>query len=119
MDQLTIKGLKLRGLHGYHDFEREQGNDFEIDLIFTADLRASARGDDLSQTIDYQDAVAIVEEVIDGPSQKLIETLAATIGDRLFDRYPSAQKLTVALRKLSPPLNVDTDYSEVQFSWKR
>ena len=119
METLTLKGLRFHAYHGYYDKEREEGNDFEVDLIFSATLRKAGDSDNLSDTIDYQEAVKIVESVMNGPSQKLIETLTKQIGDQLFEAFPKAKKLEVAVRKLHPPLQIETDYSEIRMSWQR
>lgn len=119
MDKLTLKGLHFRAGHGYYKEEREKGNDFEIDLEFKANLRDAAENDDLNLTIDYQKAEDIVKSVMEGPSVKLIETLAKNIGDQLFKAFPMARELSVTVRKLSPPLDTETDYSEIRMSWQR
>lgn len=119
MDTLTLKGLSFKGYHGFYEHERREGNDFEVDLVISADLRSAGRSDRLEETIDYQKVVAIVQEVMEGPSRKLIETLTRLIGDRLFEAFPEAAGLEVAVRKLHPPLDVETTYSETRMSWQR
>lgn len=119
METLTLKGLCFRAYHGYYQKEREEGNDFEVDLIFTADLRKAGKNDDLRNTIDYQQAKDIVASVMEGPSVKLIETLAKRIGDNLFETFSEVQSLEVAVRKLHPPLDVETHHSEIRISWQR
>lgn len=119
METLTLKGLQFRAYHGYYEEERRDGNDFEVDLVFRADLRNAGKTDNLSNTIDYQEVVKIVESVMDGRSVKLIETLAKNIGDHLFDAFPNVKKLVVSVRKLNPPLDVETSYSEISMTWQR
>lgn len=119
MDTLTLKNLCFEAGHGLYEEERRQGNSFEVDLIFTADLRQAGESDRLEDTIDYQEAAAIVRRVMEGPSRKLIETLAKQMGDQLFESFPQAERLQVAVRKLGPPLNVETAYSETRMSWQR
>lgn len=119
MDTLTLKNLRFEAYHGFYEKERRQGNQFEVDLTFTADLRQAGKSDCLEDTIDYQRAAKIVQEVMEGPSRKLIETLARQIGDQLFESFPQAEQLQVAVRKVSPPLNVETAYSETRMSWQR
>jgi dihydroneopterin aldolase len=119
MDTLTLKNIRIKGNHGFYEKERQNGNNFEVDLIFTADLQEAAESDRLEDTIDYQQAVTIVENIIKGPSQKLIESLTKKIGDQLFNRFPRAEKLKVAVRKLHPPVDTETDYSEISMSWQR
>lgn len=119
MDRLTLKGLQFRAYHGYHQWEREEGNDFEIDLVFSANLQLAGERDSLSDTIDYQKAEKIVRSVMEGNSVKLIETLAKRMGDELFRSFPKADQLEVSVRKLSPPLKTETAHSEICMQWQR
>lgn len=119
MATLTLKSLRFKGYHGYYEEEREQGNDFEVDITFSADLLRAGATDQLDHTIDYQDVVSTVKEVMHGPSLKLIEALAKRIGDRLFNQFPKVETLTVSVRKLNPPLDVETAFSEIQMQWQR
>ncbi|MGK7370999.1 MAG: dihydroneopterin aldolase [Candidatus Halalkalibacterium sp. M3_1C_030] len=119
MDKLTLKGLRFRAKHGYYEEERREGNDFEVDLIFHADLSEAGRSDNLEKTIDYQKAENIVKGIMLGSSVKLIETLTVRIGDALFEAFEQVNKLEVNVRKLNPPLSTDTQYSEVHMTWRR
>lgn len=119
MDTLTLSGLQYHAKHGVHKKERTDGNTFEVDLTFRADLRNAARNDDLSFTINYEEAEAIVRSVIHGPSVALIETLAQKIGDELFAYFEQVAGLEVRVRKLNPPLPTPTKFSETVFTWSR
>lgn len=119
MDILTLKSLQYRAKHGYYEQERAEGNTFEVDLTFNLDLSAAASTDDLDNTIDYQQAEGLVKEIMYGPSVKLIETLTQRIGDKLFDSFSEVQKLEIRVRKLNPPLETKTQYSEVTMTWPR
>lgn len=119
METLTLKSLRFKGYHGYYEKEREQGNNFEVDVIFSADFRKAGDTDQLEDTIDYQEVLAVISKVMNGPSIKLIETLAKRIGDQLFDQFTTVTSLEVSVRKLTPPLDVETAYSEVTMQWQR
>lgn len=119
METLTLKSLHFHAPHGYHKEEREQGNDFEVDLIITAPLRKAGTTDQIEDTVDYQEVQQAVAAVMKGPSVKLIETLAHKIGNNLFKAHPDMTALEVAVRKLNPPLEIKTDYSEIRMSWQR
>ncbi|NGP78105.1 dihydroneopterin aldolase [Balneolaceae bacterium YR4-1] len=119
MDKLTLKGLRFHAPHGYYEEERIEGNDFEVDLVFYADLSEAGRSDDLSQTIDYQKAETAVKNIMEGTSVKLIETLTLRIGEQVFETFPNLQKLEVSVRKMEPPIETKAEYSEVQMTWTR
>lgn len=119
MDKLKLKGLVYRAKHGYYEQERLEGNDFQVDLIFHADLSDAGKSDDLNRTVDYQKAEKLVSTIVDGPSVKLIETLCHRIGELLFENFESVHKLEVKVRKLDPPLSTKTQFSEVHMTWQR
>ena len=119
MDKLVLKGLKFRGLHGYFEEERVEGNEFEVDVTFTTSLEESAKMDDLSKTIDYSKAQEIVASVMKGESKKLIETLTFLIGQKMYSYFPDIDSLEVRVRKLNPPMPGKAEYSEVIMSWPR
>lgn len=119
MDTLTLSGLQYHAKHGVYEEERTRGNTFEIDLIFKADLRNAGQNDNLSATINYEEAEAIASRVINGPPVQLIETLARKIGDELFAQFGRITALEVRVRKLDPPLPTPTKYSEIIFRWSR
>ncbi|NBW70419.1 MAG: dihydroneopterin aldolase [Bacteroidetes bacterium] len=119
LDKLTLKGLRYRGLHGVHEHERVEGNDFEVDLIFFCDLRSAGQSDELSKTVDYEIAENLVSEIMLGPSKKLIESLCLSIGESLMKHFAMAIALRVIVRKLAPPVKQAAEYSEVCMNWRR
>lgn len=119
MDTLSLKGLRYEARHGYYEEERREGNRFEVDLVFTADLTDAARDDDLALTIDYEQAQRLVQQVMAGEPVKLLETLVHRIGELLFHHFAMLHILVVRVRKMNPPLDTAADYSEVTMSWQR
>lgn len=90
-----------------------------MDLTFGLDLKPAAASDDLAKAVDYQAAEQIVKSTMHGPSVKLIETLTHRIGEELFQSFQEVQYLEVRVRKLDPPLETSTAYSEVRMTWQR
>ncbi|MEX0686310.1 MAG: dihydroneopterin aldolase [Balneolales bacterium] len=119
MDTITLKNLYFLAKHGYHDFERVKGNEFEVDVIFSLSLIQPGESDDLSQTIDYSEVYDIVQGIMIGESVKLIEALVDKIGNRLIKAYPTAIRIKVNVRKLNPPLSGPCAYSEISRTWQK
>ena len=119
MDRITIKKLKFRGLHGYHPEERQNGNNFEVDIHIHLPLYKAARSDDLIDTLDYNEIGGIVENIMHGKSVKLLETLLYAIGGTLLKSCPGAEKIEVAIRKLHPPMSTLCEYTEVKSQWPK
>ncbi|XWN37058.1 MAG: dihydroneopterin aldolase [Balneola sp.] len=118
MDKLVIKGLKFHGLHGVFEQEKIIGNIFEVDLHFSLSLQKAAETDSISETIDYAKARSLVELVMQSHSMNLIETIALKIGEKLYNEF-AVESLEVKVRKLNPPMEGETEYSEVIMQWPR
>jgi len=99
VDRITLKSLTFHAKHGYGEKERQEGNQFEVDIIAYGPFRGAADGDnDLGQTFNYQRAEQIAGEVMRGESRKLIETLCSEIGGRVFEAFP----IISSLKGISP-----------------
>lgn len=119
MDTITLKSLEFHGKHGYYDEERQEGNHFELDIIAKGNFKAAIDDDNLDLTFNYEVVKEIAQNVFNGPSEKLIETLCSRIGDEIFERSPMVKELTVSLRKMIPPIGVPARYAEITMTWNR
>ena len=84
MDKITLKSIEYFASHGYYDSEREKGNRFEVDIVAEGDFRKAANEEDLNDTFDYETAEKAASEIMNGTSEKLIETGTCI---RLFDSF--------------------------------
>ena len=119
MDTLTIKGMQFRGFHGVHEHEKKEGNDFEVDVIFEADLSAPGYSDKLKYAIDYTTVYDIARDIMEGESRDLIEHLCFQIGQKVFAAVSKQARFEVAVRKLAPPLDSPVKYTEARMTWPR
>jgi dihydroneopterin aldolase len=85
MDRIALQGLVFSGRHGVRPAEREQAQEFKVDVTVETDLAAAGRSDSVADTVDYRLVYAIVKDVIEGESAKLIETLARRIAERVLE----------------------------------
>jgi dihydroneopterin aldolase len=79
LDSIALRGLRVRGPHGVYDFEREQGQDFVVDVTLRLPLRAAAESDDVADTVHYGELADAIVEIVAGEPVDLIETLAERI----------------------------------------
>lgn len=120
MDIITIKGLEYRGKHGFYSNERKSGNSFELDVIAKGDFKQAIKNNDLKQTFNYELVTDVADNVFNGQSEYLIETLCNKIGDGIFSKTGSFVKiLTVKVRKVHPPIKTTAAYAEIEMTWKR
>ena len=83
--------------------EGKIGSDYRIDLSVKANLKASAKTDNLSDTVDYVHLNKIVKEEM-AVRTKLLETVADLILDRILREIPLVNKAKIKVSKLNPPI---------------
>jgi dihydroneopterin aldolase len=98
MDHIELRGMSFQGRHGVGPREREQPQEFKVDVELEADLTAAARSDLIADTIDYRQVRAAAKEVIEGPSRSLLESLAETIAQRVL-ALPRVESVSVRITK--------------------
>ena len=90
----------------------------EVDLVVEADLARAGRTDDVADTIDYGPLVALCAGVVERNSFRLLESIAATIADRVLETTAAAA-VTVRVRKLAVPVDADLDWAQVEIRRER
>ena len=104
-DSLTLTGLRVRAHHGVYDFERENGQDFLIDLTIGMDLRRAAESDDVRTTIHYGELAERVAAAVASDPVDLIETVAERVADIALS-YRAADSVRVTVHKPDAPIPV-------------
>jgi len=80
-DRIVLRGVTARGRHGWFPHERENGQQFRVDVALGVDTASAAATDDLAETIDYGALAENIARVVAGEPVKLLETLAQRIAD--------------------------------------
>jgi len=78
--KIRIKGLRVYAHHGVFDFERQNGQDFYIDVTLWVEGKSSFT-DDLSHTVHYGDLAKALVEAAKSHPVDLLETLAQRLLD--------------------------------------
>jgi dihydroneopterin aldolase len=98
MDRVLLEGMSFQGRHGVRAAEREEPQEFRVDVEVDCDLSEPGRTDRIEDTVDYTRVRAIAKEVIEGESHKLLESLAAQIADRVL-QLPKVGGVAVRIAK--------------------
>lgn len=53
MDKIIIKGLRLFAYHGVNPEEKEQGQDFVLDIAVSVNMNRACSSDDVEDTVSY------------------------------------------------------------------
>ena len=84
MDRILLEGMSFQGRHGVRPAERESPQEFKVDIEVDCDLSEPGKSDRIEDSVDYRQVRAIAKEVVEGKSQKLLETLAGRIADQVL-----------------------------------
>ena len=115
---MTLRNLRFHAYHGVLEQERIVGNDYEVSVRMSYDMRRAIATDDVANALNYAEAYEIIKRVMMQPS-RLIERVAWRIAKALLDEFPMARNAEVTLVKLNPPMGADCDGAEVRIKVKR
>ena len=116
--RVSLEGLEFHAHHGVYDHEREEGNNFEVDMHVDTDFSAGAREDDIHGTVDYEILYRIVNDAMKQPS-KLLETVAEKIVEAVFLELPAVLFVELKISKLNPPIGGKCKRASVRLSKSR
>ncbi len=103
LDSIVLRGIRARGRHGVHALEREQGQEFVVDVTLRLPLVQAAASDDVADTVHYGELADEIVAIVAGDPVNLIETLAARIADAVL-RDPRVRLVEVTVHKPQAPI---------------
>ena len=118
-DAIELRGLRVTAFVGALPEERERAQPLEIDLDVVFSLAAAGASDRLDDTVDYGAICDAVEKVFGDGHIVLLEAVASRIADAVFAVDARISGVTVAVRKLRPPVPQDLATSGVRITRSR
>ena len=118
MGKILLKNIRCYSFHGCLKEETAIGSDYRVDLSVKADLKKSAKTDQLKDTVDYVLLNRVVKEEMSIPS-RLLENVAHRVIASIFDVEPRVKKCNVQITKLNPPINGDAVGVSVKLTQKK
>jgi dihydroneopterin aldolase len=91
MGIIKVNNIKIYSNHGCLEEEAKIGSWYRVDVKIKADLKKSAKTDDLSDTVDYVHLNHIVKQEM-AIRSKLLEEVAERILNRFFQRIRNDKK---------------------------
>lgn len=119
MEKIRIKGLEIFAYHGVNPEEKENGQNFVLDLTLTTDLSRAARSDDLNDTVNYAAVRKAVNAAFTAEKYDLIERAAQAVCDAVLAGFPKVQSVTLELKKPEAPIHAVFDYVSVEMTRSR
>ncbi len=105
-DRIELRGLRVVGICGALPEEKDRPQPLEIDLDVDVDLARAGESDALPDTVDYGALARAAAGVASKERFTLLERLAQRIADEV-GADPRVEAVTVAVRKLRPPVPLD------------
>ena len=103
MDAIHINNIRCYGYIGFLPEERVLGQWFEVNLTLWLDLKPAGNSDNLEESLDYRQAIIIVQHLVKNAKFALVEKLATVIAEDIL-KLNLIQQVRVQLCKLSPPI---------------
>jgi dihydroneopterin aldolase len=115
---IQVNNIKLHAFHGCLDEEAKIGSAYRVDVEVKANLRKSAKTDDLIDTVDYVHLNYIVKEEM-AIRAKLLEEVAQRILNRIFKELRKVKKAKVSVSKINPPIGGNVEEVVIILTKKR
>lgn len=119
MDKISIKNLKLFAYHGVNPEEKENGQNFFIDVDYYVNITKACRSDDVNDTVSYAKVVKTIRRVFCERSYDLIEKASQVVADAILEEYSDIFKVDITLKKPEAPVSAEFDYMAVSISRER
>ncbi|HLU41944.1 MAG TPA: dihydroneopterin aldolase [Microthrixaceae bacterium] len=118
-DRIELRGLRTTAIVGVLPEERTRAQPVEVDLDLVVDLTEAGGSDDLAATVDYGAVCDVVAETLANGRPALLERLAELVAAAVLDVDDRVTAVTVALRKLRPPVAHQLDSAGVRITRHR
>ncbi|MBS1518381.1 MAG: dihydroneopterin aldolase [Bacteroidetes bacterium] len=106
MTRIKINNARFYSYHGVHDYEKQFGNEFEVDIEMECGLPDLSLSDDLNETVDYSAVYDLVKRVFSENKFNLIETVNILICKRILENFPLVSIVETRIRKPNAPLGI-------------
>ena len=118
MGIIKVENIRVFAHHGCLAEETKIGSDYRVNLEVKANLKKSAKTDNLYDTVDYVLLNQIVKDEMAIPS-KLLETVAKRIMKRIFKESKIVSKVSVSVSKVNPPIGGDVEMVTIKMDSTR
>ncbi len=106
-DVIELRDLRCSAIVGVLAEERDRAQPLSFDLDIFRDFEAAALNDDLTTTTNYAEILTLTCRVAQIGHFLLLETLAYRVATEILAFDDEITRVTVAVRKLRPPVPED------------
>lgn len=105
--------------HGVHSEEKEQGQEFVLDISCLVSDESACIGDCVGQTVSYSAVTKKATEVFTSKKRDLIEAAANDVAEAVLSAFPLVDEIEVTVKKPRAPVKAEFDYMAVAVRRKR
>lgn len=116
LTRISIVNAEYFAYHGVRPDEKSLGGRYQVDVDLFYNATAAVVSDNVNDTINYEEVLFYINEVMAGEPHDLMETLSYDIATGLLDRFEPARQVTARVRKLNVPIQQVMDYVESEFT---
>jgi dihydroneopterin aldolase len=113
---IEIRGIRVFAYHGVFEHERQNGQEFVVDVTLVSTSDEAGRTDELEHAVDYGAVTDRVVELVGGGPHNLIERVATLVADDLLATFP-VDRVTVRVAK--PDAQIPHPFDHVAVSVTR
>ena len=118
-DQIILSHMIFHSHVGVLDFEKANGQDFDLDVTLYCRRIKATETDDLSETVDYGQVYQLVRTITEKARFDLIERLAGAVADAVLQSFMLVDAIEVLVRKPSAPIDGQFAYMGVRIYRER
>ena len=118
-DLIELRKLRCSAVVGVLAEERERAQPLVFDIDLARSFDEAAARDDVGATTNYASVLALVVQVATDGRFKLLETLARRVANVVLALDDALTSVTVAVRKVRPPVPEDVASVGVRCSLQR
>ncbi len=107
MTIIRINNVLFYAYHGVLEYEKEYGNQFEVDIEMECDTdEEKLNQDKLESTVNYLEVYNLIKELFHKEKFNLIETINSRIGNAILENFSLVSAVEVSIRKPNAPLGI-------------
>jgi dihydroneopterin aldolase len=114
---LRLRGIRVQSHMGVGEAERASPQELVVSVDLELPGMLYPATDDLPRAVDYAEIVRIADHGARQRPYRLLETFAHTLVHGLSERFPTAERLRVAVTKATVPVHPRTDEATVELTW--
>jgi dihydroneopterin aldolase len=103
-DVIELRDLRFDAIVGLLDFERVTPQPVSLDIDLVRPFAEAAATDDVAHTTNYALVITLAQRVVIEGRFLLLETLVARVAESILAFDGAIASVTVAVKKLRPPV---------------